>query len=457
MNSLALLACGLFIVVGSILWLRLHAFLALVLGAYAVALLTSTAELREYADGRVAKGEMTAKAAAKFPEKPASARVADEFGKTCANLGILIAMATIIGEAMMLSGAAEAIAAAMLRWLGTARAHWAFFTTSFLLCIPVMLDTVMVLVAPLLKAVARKTQRDYLLLVLCTVAGGTITHSLVPPTPGPLFVAGELKVPLGLMIGMGSAIGLGAALTGVALAKVMNRKLAITIPVEETAAPVEARELPPLWLALIPVFLPIALIGLDASYPHGWLIHTLGEKDMALTLGALAALLPLAFRADKKLAATTVGSALASGAVIVLIIGAGGAFGGVLRQTGIAEVFGTVLGSAHSFALPVVFLITMLVRTAQGSATVAMITAAPIAKAFIESGSAHVHPVYFAIAIGCGSKPVSWMNDAGFWIISKSSGLTEQQTLRTVTPMMALQGFAGLALTIVCAWIWPMV
>ena len=365
-------------------------------------------------------------------------------------------MATIIGEAMLLSGAAEAIAAAMLRWLGAARAHWAFFTTAFLLCIPVMLDTVMVLLAPLLKAVARKTQRDYLLLVLCTVAGGTITHSLVPPTPGPLFVAGELGVPLGLMIGMGSAIGLGAALTGVAFAKVVNRGQTLAIPNEESSAP-QTHNLPPLWLAILPVVLPVALIGLDASYPHGWLIHTLGEKDMALTLGALAALLPLAFCANKKLATTAVGTALASGAVIVLIIGAGGAFGGVLRQTGIAEVFGTVLGHAHSFALPVVFLITMLVRTAQGSATVAMITAAPIAKAFIESGSAHVHPVYFAIAIGCGSKPISWMNDAGFWIISKSSGLSERQTLRTVTPMMALQGVAGLAITIVCAWIWPMV
>ena len=454
MNPLLILGCGMAIVVGSILGLRLHAFLALVLGAYAVALLTPASALRSYADGRVAKGELTEKAAAKFPDKPASARVADEFGKTCANLGILIAMATIIGEAMLRSGAAEAIAAAMLRWLGAARAHWAFFATSFLLCIPVMLDTVMVLLAPLLKAVARKTHRDYLLLVLCTVAGGTITHSLVPPTPGPLFVAGELGVPLGLMIGMGSAIGLGAALTGVAFAKVVNRGQTLALPDEQNLAP-QTRDLPSLWIALVPVFLPVALIGLDATHPYG-LIHTLGEKDMALTLGAIAALLPLAFRADKKLAANAVGSALASGAVIVLIIGAGGAFGGVLRQTGIAEVFGTVLGHAHSFALPVVFLITMLVRTAQGSATVAMITAAPIAKAFIESGSAHVHPVYFAIAIGCGSKPFAWMNDAGFWIISKSTGLSERQTLRTVTPMMALQGVAGLALTMLCAWLWPM-
>src|SRR5690606_26093778 len=149
MSSILLLCCGMLIVVGSILWLRLHAFLALILGAYCVALLTPATTLREYSAQRVAAGEMTEKAAARFPEKAAAARVADEFGKTCASLGILIAMAAILGEAMLLSGAAESIATALLRWTGAARSHWAFFGSSFLLCIPVMLDTVFYLLSPL--------------------------------------------------------------------------------------------------------------------------------------------------------------------------------------------------------------------------------------------------------------------------------------------------------------------
>ena len=461
MNPLFILCLGMALVVGGILWLRLHAFLALVLGAFAVALLTPQTALQEFAEARVAKGEMGAKAAAKFPEKPAAARVAGEFGDTCAKLGILIAMATIIGEAMLLSGAAEAIAAAMLRWFGAARAHWAFFATSYVLCIPVMLDTVMYLLAPLFKAVARKTGRDYLLLVMCTVAGGTITHSLVPPTPGPLFVAGDLGVPLGLMIGMGSAIGLGAALVGVAFAHWSNRRHTLEVPVEETAAPGEARALPPLWLSLVPVFLPIALIALDASFAATkhertwleWLVRTIGDKDMALTLGALAALAPLIGRGGA--GARAVKSAVSEGAVILLIIAAGGAFGGVLQQTGIAAQVSTHFQGAHDFALPLVFLVTALVRTAQGSATVAMITAAPIAKALL-AGGAPINPVYFAIAIGCGSKPFPWLNDAGFWIISRLSGLREAETLRTVSPMMSIQGVAGLALTMLAAWLWPM-
>ena len=466
MSPILLLGAGLVIVVGGILWLRLHAFLALVLGAFAVALLTPADTLAHYAEGRAAKGDMSAKTAAKFSEKPAAARVAEEFGKTCGNLGILLAMAAILGEAMLLSGAAEAIAAALLRAMCAARAHWAFFIASFFLTIPVFFETTFYLLSPLTKAVARKTGRDYLLLVMCTVAGGTITHSLVPPTPGPLFVAGELGVPLGLMMGMGCVIGMGAALTGSAFALWSNRRRVLEVPAHDAAAAKEAahRTLPPLALSLVPVTLPIFLIALSAwlNSPKpapGWFgaaVRMLGEKEMALTLGACLALLILARQRDRFAASKSVQTALGSGATLLLIIAAGGAFGGVLRQTGIADLLGSALTGAHFLALPALFLITTLVRTAQGSATVAMITSAPIAKALIDGGAAHINPVYFALAIGCGSKPFPWMNDAGFWIITRLSGLRESETLRTISPMMSLQGVAGLVLTMLAAWLWPM-
>jgi GntP family gluconate:H+ symporter len=191
------------------------------------------------------------------------------------------------------------------------------------------------------------------------------------------------------------------------------------------------------------------------SWSH-WFVITIGEKNMALTLGALVALVTLARQRDGHIASKSVQTALHSGATILLIIAAGGAFGAVLRQTGISETLGAMMTGTHLLALPAVFLITMLVRTAQGSATVAMITAAPIAKAFLESGTVAMNPVYFAIAIGCGSKPFSWMNDAGFWIITRLSGLSEAQALRTVSPMMALQGLVGLIITMIAAWLFPL-
>jgi GntP family gluconate:H+ symporter len=464
MNPLLILLCGMGVVVTGVLGFRLHAVLALVLGAYVVALLTPGEALQNHATDRVKKMEWTQKTANKFVNRAAASRVAEELGRTCANLGILIAMATVLGEAMMLSGAAEAIAAAMLRIFGANRAPWAFFSSSFLLCIPVMLDTVMYLLAPLFKAVARRTGRDYLLLVMATVAGGTITHSLVPPTPGPLFVAGELGVPLGLMIGMGSVIGLGAALFGMLFARYSNRTFQIPLPEPAVGPETASRKLPPLWIALLPVVLPLALIGMDASFTasleqsgSSWAvwIKNIGDKDMALTLGAVCALAPLAFGNDRSEASKAIRLALESGAAILLIIAAGGAFGGVLQQTGIASELASHFSGAQSFALPLVFVVTTLVRTAQGSATVAMITAAPIAKAFLSAGGT-VHPVYFAIAIGCGSKPFAWMNDAGFWIISRLSGMRESEMLRTVSPMMAFQGVMGLILTMCCARWFPL-
>jgi GntP family gluconate:H+ symporter len=467
MHSLLLLCIGMALVLGGILVLRLHAFLALIVGAYCVALLTPTVALRDYAQHAVAKGEMATKAADKFPDKPAATRVAESFGKTCGDIGILIAMAAIIGECLLVSGAAEKIATATLRVTGVERAQWAFFLTSFLLGIPVFLATLFCLLMPLARAMTRKTGRDYLLYVLCVVAGGTITHSLVPPAPGPVFVAGALGVNLGTMIIAGSAIGFGAALFGYIFGSWANRWMKIEPPPEPaaTAECAATHALPPLGLALVPVLLPLVLIALNAALAPSlkdtagaWpvILRTLGDKDMALTLGAAAAQLLVVRQRPGEKNSKTVQDALTHGAVIIAITAAGGAFGGALQQTGIADAFGALIGGAQSWALPAVFLITALVRTAQGSATVAMITAAPVAKALIDSGHTGIAPVYFAIAIGCGSKPFPWMNDAGFWVVARMSGMTEGQTLRTMSPMMSLQGIAGLVLTMLAAWLFPL-
>ncbi len=461
MSPLLLLCCGMAIVVGGILWLKLHPFLAMMAAAYTVAMLTPDDSLRRFADGRVAKGEISVAAAKKFSTSTAATRVADEFGKTCASIGILIAMAGIIGEGLLVSGAAESIAAAALRWTGVGRAQWAFFLTSFLLGIPVFLATLFCLLLPMAKAMTKRTGRDYLLYILCIVAGGTITHSLVPPAPGPALVASKLGVPMGTMILAGIIIGFGAALCGYFFARIANRRLSFDLPIDIEARPeAENHPLPPLSLAVAPVLLPLVLIGLqeifrDDPRPFAAVFRTLGHTDIALLLGAIATLLLVARYRPREGNAKTVQTALSHAAMIVLITASGGAFGGTLQQTGIAEEIGRLAGGMSALALPVVWLVTALVRTAQGSATVAMITAVPIAAAFIDSGSP-IAPVYFAVAIGCGSKPIPWMNDGGFWVVAKMSGMTERQTLRTMSPMMTLQGIAGLLLTMLAAWVLPL-
>ncbi|MFC1637289.1 GntP family permease, partial [Planctomycetota bacterium] len=189
------------------------------------------------------------------------------------------------------------------------------------------------------------------------------------------------------------------------------------------------------------------------------LFNYLGNPNIALALSAAIALGTLAFqqRADRKKIATFVQSALSSGGVIILITAAGGAFGGILQQTGIGHRI-QELASTHQLAvLPLAFAVTAVVRTAQGSATVAMITAIGIMGGFADASQLGFHPLYLALVIGCGSKPVAWMNDSGFWVISRMSGMTEGETLRLSSAMMVVMAFVGLAVIIVFARLFPLV
>ncbi len=147
--------------------------------------------------------------------------------------------------------------------------------------------------------------------------------------------------------------------------------------------------------------------------------------------------------------------ALTGAAAIIMITAAGGAFGTALRGTGIGEVLGNLVAGKQVALLPLAFLVTAAVRTAQGSATVAMITAVGLLKPLLAAAQPSFDPVYLAVAVGCGSKPLAWMNDSGFWVICRMSGMTEAETLRTVTPMTALMGLSGLVCTVVAATLLP--
>ena len=466
MQPVATLMIGIGIVLAGVLWLRLHAFLALLLAAFAVACLTPRATLRESAEAKVADGSWTPDRAATFAESTAADRVVEGFGDTAAGIGVLIALAAIIGACLLDSGAADRIVRSAIELVGQGRAALAFLGSGFLLAVPVFFDTVFYLLIPLGKAASRRSGRDYLLYVLAIVAGATMAHSLVPPTPGPLLVAEALGVDLLTMALAGAVVGLVAALAGFAFARLLNHRL--EIPLRDPGGPPtpapEPSAAPPLWLSLLPIALPFALIALAAVPesslgPFATAVRTLGDKNVALAVGAAVALGTLAWsaRIDRRALAEATRSALAGAGVIILITSAGGAFGASIRQSGVAESIERLAGGgAPAFVLPLAFLVTALIRTAQGSATVAMITAVGVLAPLAEADRLGCHPVYLALAIGCGSKPVSWMPDSGFWVICQMSGLTESEGLRTVTPMTLVMGGSGLLATLLGAWLLPL-
>ena len=459
MTALGLIALGLGVAVAALVWLRLHAFLAMMLAAFVVAVATPSSVLEGYAEHQVDIGKMDAGKVASFAGSGAPDRVLKAFGDTCGSIGVLIAMASIMGRCLLDSGAAMRIVQAILALFGQARAHLAFVFAGFTLAIPVYFDAVFYLLMPIGKAMARVTKGNYLLYVLTIVAGATMAHSLVPPTPGPLFAADELGVDVGTMMLGGVIVGSFSVGFGLLFAKWANRRWTIELPEEDgPSADIEtSANLPPLLWCVLPILVPIALIawGSFAETEPWWT-----DRNVALAIGAGISLVLLTKhrQAGTLSVHDAVGDAVMSGAAILLITAAGGAFGSTLRQTGVADLI-QQLGSsaAQTWALPICFLITTLVRTAQGSATVAMITAAPIAKAFLEAGDLGFHPVYLALAIGCGSKPIPWLNDSGFWIITRMSGMKESETLKIVTPMMSLMGLTGLPVVMIGAWLWPMV
>ncbi len=454
------------VVIGGILLLRLHAFLALLLGALVVAVLTPHDVLLQFA---LAK-KMSAAASQQLAAQLFVDRVAEGFGRTVGQIGIVIAMASIIGECMLRSGAADRIVRAALKLLGEKRAPQAFLSSGYLLGIPVFFDTVFYLMVPLVKATRLRTGRNYLLYVLTVVAGATMTHSLVPPTPGPLFIASQFNVNLATMIMGGMIVGAITATAGYVYALWANRRMEVPLreseeslkQLEEVAARDE-KDLPSLWVSLLPIVLPVALITLNATAgsggQSGWLkaLTILGDKNISLILGAVIALLVLWRSSSAKQGEDSVKAALADAGVIILITSAGGAFGTVLQQTNIGAFIEQMAAGYQSAILPMAFVLTAMIRTAQGSATVAMLTAAGAFSGIATVEQLGFHPVYLALVIGCGSKLIMWMNDSGFWVITKMSGMTEKEGLKALVPLNVIMGVLGLLVTMLGAKLFPLI
>ncbi len=468
MDPFLLLAIGIVIVIGGIVFLKLHAFIALFAAAIVVSSLTPRAAIEQAV---LAQKRPAAEAKARADE-PLGAKLANKFGGTCTNLGVLIAMASIVGVCLLHSGGADRIVRSTLGLFGEKRSPLVFATSGLVLGVPVFFDTVFLLLIPLARAMATRTGKNYLLYVLAIAVGTTMTHSLVPPTPGPLFAANALKVDLGTMMVAGLLLSAFAASFGLLYAFWANRRwpIAARNPSDEAGvAPLPERpdhELPPLWLALAPIVLPVILISgstvadiVTLPPDVNRVIDALGHPNIALAIAAAIALVTVATRpgSDPKVVKSTVQASLADAGMIILITAAGGVFGGVLQETGVGE---RIQGLAREYrigVLPLAFLVTALIRTAQGSATVAMVTSVGIVGAFASPETLGCHPVYLALTIGCASKLVPWMNDSGFWVVSKTAGLSERETLRTMSIMFSMMGIIGFLAVLVAAKLFPMV
>lgn len=467
MNAITIILIGAAVVLFCIVRLKLHAAISLLLAALVTALLTSPELLLVYGQ----QSGMTEAEALAFSETPVGKRLARAFGNTSGKIGILIALASIIGTALMRSGAADRIIRGLLTLFGQENSALALLSGSFTLAIPVFFDTVFYLMIPLVKSLSVRNPKKFSLYLMAIIAGGVMAHSLIPPTPGPLFVAEEMGIDLGLMIIGGLVIGIITITAGYLYALWANRKWDlpmrdtpdISIEELEQYAGRPNEELPHISLSLLPVLLPLLLITGNtlstALLPQESILYsiltTLGEANMALFVGAILSMLLLWKQLPEKGPFQRyITEALTSAAMIILITSAGGAFGQMLQQTGIGVQIEDLASQYQLTLLPMAFLITAIVRSAQGSATVAMVTAMGVMSGVVGTHLAF-HPVYLALAIGCGSKIFAWMNDSGFWIVTKMCGMEIQETIRYFSVLMTIMALAGLVAIMILSVLLP--
>ncbi len=435
----------------------MHAFLSLMLASIVVGALSSSLPGEEGSYHLVQAVELSM----------------TEFGIIAGKIAFVIALASILGVALTLSGAAERIVIRFMDLFGERFAPAALLLSGFVLSIPVFFDTVFFLLIPIAYSMGKRMPSKYMFFVLAVCVGAAITHHLVPPTPGPLIMAETLELNLGMVIIVGLIAGLIPAAAGYLVAKRVASTMDVRPPdltAEGQSSDMPKKGLPPFSIAILPIIVPLLLIILASANQYFFagssdsgltsFIQFIGNKNVAMLIGTLLALWILARQQEWGLieVGKSMEKPLEIAGIIILITSAGGAFGGMIRYCGISEwIQGIVDAGFQMNYILLAWLVAALMKIAQGSGTVSMITSAGILYALINGVELPYHPVYILLSIGFGAMFISWMNDSGFWVVCKLSGFTEKQTLKSWTVTLASIGVVGLILTFLLATVFPMI
>lgn len=432
----------LLLVVAVIVWLtarwNLHPFLALLLGAIAIGFL------------------------ANMSTKVLIGSIAGGFGSTLQSIGIVIAAGAIIGEYLHRSGGATVLANSILEKVGENNSPLSMSLTGYIVSIPVFCDSGFIVLSALNKAIAKRTKIPLTILAIALASGLYATHVFVPPTPGPLAAAATIGADIGRVLILGLIVSV--PVMGAALLWAVTVCGRYPVNYEQTSdEPEMAGTLPSFKVAVAPILGPIILIALKSvaelpsrPFGNGTLFDAavfLGDPIIALLIGVGTAFF-MVTGGRKKIQNKWLEEGLNKAGSIILITGAGGAFGAVLRETNLSD-FAEQFASIEGLGVLIPFLIAAFLKTAQGSSTVAIITAAAICAPLMESlGLNSTNGLALAVlAIGAGSLTVSHVNDSYFWVVSKFSEMDTSTALKTHTVATLIMGVTGLITIQILAWV----
>ncbi len=393
-----------------------------------------------------------------LPLKEIVGKIRSGFGGTLGYIGIVIIAGTIIGTILEKTGAALSMSQAILKIVGKKRAPLAMSITGYIVSIPVFCDSGYIILTPLNKALSENTGRSMAVMAVALATGLYATHTLVPPTPGPIAAAGILNADLGLVIGLGLLVSIPAMIAGYIWAIKFAKRYKIVAKVEETYDDLLKKygKLPGSLHSFLPLLTPILLILLKsiAAYPtkpfgtgtFASIVIFIGDPVTALMIGVLIALTLVKKAHMGEAVHDWMGEGVKNAALILAITGAGGAFGSVLKASPMASFINSNM-SVLKIGILLPFLISAALKTAQGSSTVAIITTASIMAPLL--GVLGLNPALTVLAIGAGSMVVSHANDSYFWVVSQFSDMEVSTAYKAYTSATLLEGvvaFAGVAI-----------
>lgn len=427
---------GIAVLLFLILKLKLHAFVSLLISSIIVGLIAGMS-----------------------PENIMNT-VKEGMASTLGFVATVIGLGAMFGAILEQSGGAKVIANFLIGKFGIKKAPYAMALAGFIIAIPVFFEVAFILLVPIIYALQKSTKKSLLLYALPLLAGLAVTHAFIPPTPGPIAVADIIGVDLGWVILIGAIVGLPTAIVGgIFYGRYISDKIHVETPFLDTTQEdtIERDKHPKIGTILLIIAIPIVLILLNTFITSGilnltiesikYVISLLGHPFAALIIANIIAWYILGIRQGftkeqlLKITAKSMGPA----GLIILITGAGGVFKQFLVNTGAGKMIAESLADVGFPVLLFAFVVALLIRVIQGSATVAMITAAGLVSPILaESTFSSFELASVVIGIAAGATAMSHVNDSGFWLVSQYLGITEKQTFKTWTVMtgiLALTGF----------------
>jgi Gnt-I system low-affinity gluconate transporter len=387
-------------------------------------------------------------------------------GSTLATIAVVVGLGATFGRMLEVSGGAEALADALVKRFGEANAQWSLLAVGFIVAIPVFFDVAFIILISVVYGLTERTRRPIVYYALPLLAGLAVTHAFIPPTPGPIAVAGLVGADLGWVMLFGVAIGLPAAIVaGPWYAKWAVKRVTVGVPAymraEHSARPA-ARVLPSVRLVALLIAVPLVLIvgntvagvSLPQTHPLARVCAFIGHPMVALLITTVLCFWQLGTRSgySRQEVQEIATQALEPAGIVILVTSAGGVLKQVLIESGVGDIFATHLMASGLPVLLLAFVTAAAVRLMQGSATVAMLTAGGLVAALLDELELS-EPMLglVVVAIAAGATFASHVNDSGFWLVNRYLGLSVPDTLKTWTVTTTIIALVSIVLVMIAS------